>query len=126
MKKKHLLKVVSVIFAFTIWFYIRSSTNISKTVKIPIQYITPIGYEVEKKALSLVKYKIIGPRAVIDTLDYKNMALELDIDSVFKQSKRKYKFSSQYYNLKFPFSVKVMDVSPKNIKINIIKTRQEK
>lgn len=121
-KRKLLLKFLSVIFSFFIWFYVLSSTSVILNKEIEVKYVVPVGYSLASKVPKYVKYKLKGPRAIINELIDSKETLVINLKDSFSVNNRRYNISYINYKKKFPFSVKTLDVFPKSISIYLIRS----
>lgn len=119
--KKLFLKLFSLLFAFILWFYVLSSTNVALEKQVSVNYIVPDGFAIASKVPSEILFKINGPRAIINRLIDEKDSMTIDLAKDFSPTNRRYNISYLNYKKKFPFSVKIREVFPKYIPIYLIR-----
>jgi len=120
-KRRLILKFFAVIFSFVIWFYVLSSTSVILNKNVKINYILPKGYSLASNVPNSIRYKLKGPRAIINNLISKEETLDIDLSKKFNARNRRFNITYLDYSKKFPFSVKTLDAEPKNIQIYLVK-----
>ena len=120
-KRRLILKFFAVLFSFVIWFYVLSSTSVILTKNVAINYILPNGYSLASNVPSSIRYKLKGPRAIINNLISKKEKLDIDLSKNFNVRNRRFNITYLDYSKKFPFSVKTLDAEPKSIQVYLVK-----
>ncbi len=118
---KHLLKLISFVFAVILWFFVLSSRPIEVDYVLPISFESPIGKGISSLLDKNIKLKLKGSRIYIKNYINEQNLINLKLDKKNKVSKNKYKFSLATDSFHLPFGVSVVDFSPKEILVEVDK-----
>jgi YbbR domain-containing protein len=117
-----LLKLLSLVTAFFLWFYVVNSEPINVKKDYLVSAIGPVGLSVDKVSAKKITVTLKGARAFLK--DYGDQAPTLNIDLSTSKYKGKtnitYTLSKSDFNL--PFGVKVVDIKPQVLVFGLDKT----
>ncbi|MFT6604580.1 MAG: hypothetical protein ACJARO_002103, partial [Bacteriovoracaceae bacterium] len=66
--RRHLLKLLAVLFSFSLWFYVLNSESLEVQVKLPLVLIPPEGMAISEIPPSDLLIKVKGSRAFVRNL----------------------------------------------------------
>ena len=118
---KHLLKLISFIFAVILWFFVLSSRPIEVDYLLPVKFESPAGKDVSSLIDKKIRLKLKGSRIYINSYINENNLLNLKLDKKNKTSKNKYKLNLATDSFQLPFGVSVVDFFPKKILVEVDK-----
>lgn len=117
--KKHLLKLFSVFFAFFVWLYVISSSEIQLEKNIKVNYILPENMALVNNVTRKVKFTIKGPQAFVRTLLERNGILNVDLNDHFLDGEYEYSFPVQSLGIIFPLGVDIVSIEPERLEVQI-------
>ncbi|MBI4824829.1 MAG: hypothetical protein HY807_00190 [Nitrospirae bacterium] len=108
------LKLVSLVFAVGLWFFVITSSQIETVVQVPIQFVNmPPGLELTVSP-DKVSVGIEGYERIIDGLGKNDITLELNM-SKSKNGMNVFTFSEE--NVKLPGHLEVNSISPQTVSL---------
>ena len=110
-----ILKILSVLAAIFLWFYVVNSEPITFTQVLDIEIDAPIGKAVDGLSKTEVELEVRGARAFLNEYQEKSGSLILNLTKV-KKDKTDYKLSAKDLNL--PFGIELIDIRPKVLKVS--------
>jgi YbbR domain-containing protein len=115
------LKVLSLLFAIIIWFFISAKGGVERTLDVPIEYINiPPGHEILKKHTEAVKVSIFGSERVLRTIKPEDLKLYIDLRDALPG---KFSYSIKKGDISVPQSLSVFNITPKTITVTIIESK---
>lgn len=115
------LKIISVGIATVLWFYVLGSQQTETTKDIPIEYVTDDNIVPAKDSVSKVQVRLSVPKAfmrVVLSRNEKPILINLRGKSPGWYTSRVFSDS-----IKVPFGVKVLEVQPREIRVQLEKLR---
>lgn len=117
-----LLKLISLFFAVTVWFYV---TPIAPRDTLEVNYVLPLELKnIPDNMMTVGKIKdhinvrLKGRQGVIKDIDPGQLSVGIDLSSA-REGMRSYKINPDNINL--PAGVEVVRIDPKTIKIDMVK-----
>lgn len=108
------LKLVSLVFAVGLWFFVITSSQIETVVQVPIQFVNmPPGLELAVVP-DKVSVGIEGYERIIDGLGKHDITLELNMNRA-KKGMNVFTFSEE--NVKLPGHLEVNSISPQTVSL---------
>ncbi len=117
--QRHSLKLIAVFFAVSLWFYVLNSEPIQIERKLNINYILPKGFTIASLSEKEVSLKIKGSKAFIQNIFSNKEKLNVDLNPYFLSSGKKFKVKFYTSDINVPFGVEVLDISPKEMNIEL-------
>ncbi len=119
--KLHLLKLVSLLTAFLIWFYVLNSEPMSVEIKMGIKVKTPAGIAVGSKLPTSIGVKVQGPRVFIRNLKAEEQNIFLQVKADMNQLPIKKRLVIKESGIRLPLGISVESISPKYISMTLEK-----
>jgi YbbR domain-containing protein len=119
--QRHILKIMSLLFAFGIWFYVVNSEPIEIEKKYPITFLTPKGRAVNSSLNREVTVKLRGPRSLVMNILRDQESVFIDLKKYKNSKRKKMKIEINDSDIPVPFSVKVLQLKPKKITLTLEK-----
>lgn len=123
---RSMLKVVSLIFAFVIWFYVLNKTHISIEKSIPIDINVPKGMSLLSSDTKEITYVLEGPRAFMRSLLDRDERITIDLDDYKPNKKNYYEVPIKTTGMTLPFGVDILKIIPSKVMIKIEATDTKK
>ncbi len=117
---KHAMKIISLFFAITLWFYVLNSSPIIIEKKIPINFKIPEGMAISNIIPREVTVKIKGSRVFMQNIFKKNEFVFINLNKLFK-NKKELDIKIGVEDIPVPFGVEVLDMGPKSLTIKLQK-----
>lgn len=119
-----ILKLVSLTFAVTLWFFVMGERKLEVGYSVPLEYENiPRGLMIANEVPTLVDVRVSGPRTVLMNLHPNDITISVDLKglpagiSSFKRLEER---------LDLPSSVKVTRLSPSFVDVKLERIRQKK
>lgn len=119
-----ILKLVSLTFSLTLWFFVMGERKLEVGYSVPLEYENiPRGLMIANEVPTLVDVRVSGPRTVLMNLHPNDITISVDLKglpagiSSFKRLEER---------LNLPSSVKVTRLSPSFVDVKLEKIRQKK
>lgn len=119
--KLHLLKLISLITAFFIWFYVLNSEPMSVTIKMAVNVSTPSGTAVGSVLPEFVSVEVKGPRVFIRNLKEGEQKIFLQIKANPDELPIKKNVKIVESAIRLPLGINVESIKPAYIPIVIEK-----
>lgn len=117
-RNRHILKVISLLSAVTLWFYVLNSEPLEVEKRMPLAFITPTDLAINVETPKTVKVKVKGSRAFVQDIDFSNEKLIVDLrDYPYKQETFAVTFEPNM--VRMPFGVEVLEVEPKQVVLSL-------
>lgn len=120
--KLHFLKLLSLLVAFFIWFYVLNSEPLSVSIKMGLQISPPTGTAVGNKLPEYVMVKIKGPRAFIRNIKIdkqKNVFVKMNKKERTVPVTKEIELTENMITL--PLGISVEEITPTQIKVRLEK-----
>ncbi|ATH08258.1 hypothetical protein BIY24_09930 [Halobacteriovorax marinus] len=118
---RHLLKVVSALFAVVIWFYVLNSEPQEVTHNMTLHLVSPKGLSVSNLTPEKLSVKIKGSRAFIRTMVEREESVYLKLQNYPYQKKGGFNIFLSPEDIPVPFGIQVIDVKPDKFKVELQK-----
>lgn len=118
---RHFLKLVSVLFASFLWFYVLNSEPqiVEQTVVLKLK--SPKGLSVSNLVPSTVKIQIKGSRAFVRTVLKREDSVHIDLKNYPIKKKGGFNVFLGPTDVTVPFGVEVLTISPESFKVQLQK-----
>lgn len=123
---KHLLKLFSVFFAITLWFYVLNSEPLEVEKKLPIEYLLPSKIAISNSYPTEVNVKLKGSRTFMRNLFTAKEKVFVDLKNKRIKSNSSLEHTLHATDIPAPFGVQVLSVEPKLIELNFQKTTSKR
>ena len=87
--EEQLLKILSVLTAVFLWFYVVNSEPVLVTQNLHVNIISPVGKAVDKISSNSVEVQVKGARAFLNEYEQGHSSLILDLKKEKKEKKEK-------------------------------------
>ena len=112
--EEQLLKILSVLTAVFLWFYVVNSEPVLVTQNLHVNIISPVGKAVDQISSKSVEVQVKGARAFLNEYEQGHSSLILDLK---KEKKEKVQYLLSRKNFNLPFGVELISVKPKRLNI---------
>ena len=113
--ENQLLRILSILAAIFLWFYVVNSEPVTFTQNLDVKIIPPIGKAVDGLSSPYVELEVKGARAFLNEYQDKVPSLILNLSKV-NGNATQYTISAK--DLHLPFGVELISVKPKILKIH--------
>lgn|GEM_PF-607051 len=117
--QKRILKIVALIFASTIWFYVLNSEPYEVEKEIPISFITTPGQAVANLTPRTLKVRLKGSRVFMQNIFSSSERVVLNLRESQYQGLSEFEALVQNTDVPLPFGVEVLELEPKIIPIRL-------
>jgi YbbR domain-containing protein len=117
--QRHTLKILSVLIALTLWFYVLNSEAIDSEQKIKVKYILPKNMVFLSFSQKEVKVRLRGSKAFIENIFSKRDFLKVDLRPEYKNIGKNFRLKFLPTHLELPLGVDVLDISPKETLVEL-------
>lgn len=117
--QKKLLKVMAILFASTIWFYVLNSEPYEVEKEIPISFITPPGQAVANLTPRTIKVRLKGSRAFMQNIFSNSERVVINLRESQYQGLSEFEAMVHNTDVPLPFGVEVLELEPKIIPIRL-------
>lgn len=117
--QRHTLKIISIFFAVSLWFYVLNSEPIELEKKLSIDFILPKGYAISSQTERQISLKLKGSKAFIGNVFTKEEKLTVDLNPYFKKYGKNFKVQFHPAQISVPFGVDVLEMSPKESQVEL-------
>ncbi len=117
--QRHTLKIIAIFFAVSLWFYVLNSEPVEIEKKIQIEFILPKGYAVSSNTERQLQLKLKGSKAFIGNVFSNKEKLVIDLVPYFKKFGKNFKVQYLHSQISVPFGVDILDMQPKEAKVEI-------
>lgn len=115
------LQFLSVLIAFFLWFYVLSSAETKLDKKVTVHYVLPDEYAIINKVPHKITYSLVGPRALIRSLNKKDEHIKLNIANIYRDGELSYEFNIENLGIKFPFGTTIESIKPNTVSVELEK-----
>lgn len=116
---RHTLKIISVFFAISLWFYVLNSEPIEIEKKIAIEYLLPKGYTISSLEEKELTVKLKGSKAFISSVFSSKEKLTVDLNPYYQKYGKFFKVLFYSSQIPVPFGVDILDIHPKEKLVEI-------
>lgn len=117
--QKRILKIMALLFATTIWFYVLNSEPYEVEKEIPISFITPPGQAVANLTPRTLKVRLKGSRAFMQNIFSNSERVVLNLRESQYQGLSEFEALVHNTDIPLPFGVEVLELEPKIIPIRL-------
>ncbi|MBE0500169.1 MAG: YbbR-like domain-containing protein [Desulfuromonadales bacterium] len=119
-----MIKLLSLVFALVLWFFVMGEQNLEKGFAVPIELSNiPEGLIVSNSVPSLIDVRISGPRSILFNLQQRDLAINIDLKGL-SPGVTSYKRLEERFNLSR--NLKVTRVSPSIIDVSLDRIRAKR
>ena len=117
--QRHTLKIISIFFAVSLWFYVLNSEPVEVEKKIQIEFLLPKGYAVSSNTERQIQLKLKGSKAFIGNVFSNKEKLVIDLVPYFKKFGKNFKVQYLPSQISVPFGVDILEMQPQEAKVEI-------
>ena len=111
------LKVMAVLLASALWFTVAGENDVERTMRVPLDLQNkPPLMEIVGDPPTTVDVRVLGSSAVLNRMDPGEIVAVLDLSTAREGSRL---FNMRADNVRAPFGVDVLQVSPSNISLEL-------
>ncbi len=118
-KKRHLLKLFSLIASFLIWIYVVSSAEVEISKHVEILVDVPKNMAISNLIEKEVVYRFKGPGLFVRKFLENPMKIKINSESYYRKGKRNYILSIDRLPLKLPLGVELISFEPKYLNLSL-------
>lgn len=112
------LRVLSLLLAITLWFYVLNSEPLNVEKRVPLVFINPTDLAINVDVPKTVRVKLKGSRAFVQDLDLSQDKLVVDLRQYpYKQETFAVTFDPSM--LRLPFGVEALDIQPPQVVLSM-------
>jgi YbbR domain-containing protein len=126
LSKRHLLKLISLVFAVLLWFYVLSSSPMEIEKKVVLQFNLPGGYVIGNQISREINVTYKGSRAFIRDVFASEEVIKIDLNKVPYKNKKKFNVRIHPSDVPAHFGVDVKKISPHKIPISLERNIRKK
>jgi YbbR domain-containing protein len=89
--QRHSLKIIAILFAISLWFYVLNSEPVEIEKKISIQFIVPKGFAIASLSDRELTLKLKGSKAFIGNVFSNKEKLTVDLNPYYKKFGKNFK-----------------------------------
>ncbi|MBT3583694.1 MAG: YbbR-like domain-containing protein [Halobacteriovoraceae bacterium] len=116
---KHALKIISLIFSVSLWFYVLNSEPLIIERKVELRLIAPRGKAINNLLPKEISVKVKGSRAFVKDLFSKNEKIGIDLHSYPHKAGEPIKVNINPSDIPVPFGVDVIKIMPDIILVEL-------
>jgi YbbR domain-containing protein len=124
--RRHLLKLLAVLFSFCLWFYVLNSESLEVQVKLPLVLIPPQGMAISEIPPNEILVKVKGSRAFVRNLFNDNEKVFINLKRRGSKTKRGVFVKILPSDIPHPLGVEVTEILPAELDIKIEKRKTMK
>lgn len=124
--RRHLLKLLAVLFSFSLWFYVLNSESLEVQVKLPLVLIPPEGMAISEIPPSDLLIKVKGSRAFVRNLFNDNEKVFINLKRRGSKTKNGMLVKVLPSDIPHPLGVQVTEILPGELDIKIEKRKTKK
>ena len=117
MRKKHLLRLFSLLVSVLIWMYVVSSAEVEISKHVEVDISVPKNMAISNLIEKEVVYRFKGPGLFVRKFLENPMKVEIDSQSYYRKGKKNYILSIDRLPLKLPLGVELMSFEPRYINL---------
>ncbi|MFO7982789.1 MAG: CdaR family protein [Desulfuromonadales bacterium] len=118
-----LLKVLSLIFAAVLWFFVMGEQEVDRRYSIPLELKNvPPDLTVTNEVPAQIDVRISGPRTLLVNLDEKRISIPLDLEGLSAGTTT---FRRLEERLNLPTGLKVTRVSPSHVEVQLDRIQEK-
>ncbi len=117
------LKLVSVIFAFVLWFYVLNKTQIRIEKSIMVDFKVPEKMSLAQADIREITFVLEGPRAFMRSMLDREDRIIVDIGQYKSKGRNSYEIPIRTGDISLPFGVDVLKIVPSKIQVKLERTR---
>ena len=113
-----ILKLISIVMAVTLWFYVLNSEPMIVEKRVPLVFINPTDLAINVDVPKTVKVKVKGSRAFVQDLDFSQDKLVVDLRQ-YPYNQETFAVTFDQSMLRLPFGVEALDIQPQQIVLSM-------
>jgi YbbR domain-containing protein len=121
--QRHTLKITAFFFAISLWYYVLNSEAVEIEKKLPINFILPKGMLILSPLQNEVTIKLKGSKAFIKNVFSNKEKLTIDLSAYYHpethHTEKAFKVKIYPSDINVPFGVSILDISPKELAIEL-------
>lgn len=117
--QRHTLKILSILLAVSLWFYVLNSGPVEIEKKLPINFKLPQGMAMVNFSEKEVILKIRGPKAFIANVFSNKEKYTVDLNPYYQTNGKSFRVKFYASSIEVPFGVEILDISPKETLVEL-------
>lgn len=117
--QRHTLKIISIFFAVSLWFYVLNSEPMELEKKLSIDFVLPKGYAISSMTEKQITLKLKGSKAFIGNVFTNKEKVVVDLNPYFKKYGKNFKVQFHPSQISVPFGVDILEMSPKEANVEL-------
>jgi YbbR domain-containing protein len=117
--QRHTLKILSILLAVSLWFFVLNSEPVEIEKKLPLKYILPKGLVLLNFSEKEVTLKLKGSKAFITNVFNNKEKFTVDLNPYYKSLGKSFKVKLYSTSVEVPFGVDILDISPKEVAVEL-------
>lgn len=117
--QRHLLKIIAIFFAVSLWFYVLNSEPVEIEKKIQVDFVLPEGFAISSNTERQLSVKLKGSKAFIGNVYSNKEKITVDLNPYYKKYGKNFKVQFLHSQLTVPFGVNILDLEPKEMSVSI-------
>lgn len=119
--QRHILKLIAIFFAVSLWFYVLNSEPEEVEKKIQVEYIIPKDYAIANGVDRVINIRVKGSKAFVAHVFPNDEKVTVDLRQYFKKFGKNFKV--RFYESQFhvPFGVEILEILPKSTWVELDK-----
>lgn len=123
--RRHLLKLLAVLFSFSLWFYVLNSEPLEVEMKLPLVLIPPKGMAISDIPTTEALVKIKGARVFVRNLFESDEKIFIDLARRGKKFKKGMTVKILPSDFPLPLGVEVTEIQPHRLEVKLEKQRSK-
>lgn len=124
--RRHLLKLLAVLFSFSLWFYVLNSEPLEVEVKLPLILIPTKGKAISEVPTGELLVKVKGPRVFVRNIFQKGEKVFIDLKRRGKKIKGGLKVKILPSDIPHSLGIDVTDIQPSIVEVKLERRRTKK
>lgn len=114
---KHVMKLISLFFAITLWFYVLNSEPLELEKNLVVEYLLPKGLAISNIVPKEVTVRLKGSRTFMRNLFLENEKVYVNLKNQRIKSNSEMEHVIGHPDIPAPFGIQVLSVEPKRLEI---------
>ncbi len=117
-ESKMTLRLISLVLAVTLWFYVLNSEPLIVEKRVPLVFINPTDLAINVEVPKTVRVKLKGSRVFVQDLDLSQDKLVVDLRQ-YPHKQETFAVTFDPSMLRLPFGVEALDIQPPQIVLSM-------
>lgn len=122
--QRHMLKIIAIFFAVSLWFYVLNSEPVEIEKKVQVEFVVPDGLIVGSQTDRQLNLVLKGSKAFIGNVLSNKDKVIIDLNPYYKKHGRNFKVQFHPSLISVPFGVDILEMTPKEAHIALDRVGQ--